>query len=157
MVPVGSCGCWFMPCACLCAYTHGKVGREEGGGGFTTSPNVMHTHTHTHTYTVTRLILEKIDPARNDKRSYVYNQHVFHYVIEDGLVFLCMADQVSECRPVMMTMMLVVMYMMVMMLMMEMVMMMMVMMVMMVMMEMVMPGRRRWLGFERLTGAQAAG
>lgn len=48
--------------------------------------------------TVTRLILEKIDPARNDKRSYVYNQHVFHYVIEDGLVFLCMADQDLQRR-----------------------------------------------------------
>lgn len=41
--------------------------------------------------TVTRRILEKL-PTEDSKMSYVYDAHVFHYVVSGGLVFLCMAD-----------------------------------------------------------------
>jgi len=42
--------------------------------------------------TVTQAILEKI-PASNGKMSYVYDRYLFHYISEDGLVYLCMADE----------------------------------------------------------------
>ena len=42
--------------------------------------------------TVTRRILEKIPPT-DTSMSYVYDSHVFHYIVHDGLVFLCMADE----------------------------------------------------------------
>lgn len=41
--------------------------------------------------TVTRRILEKL-PTEDSKMSYVYDSHVFHYVVSGGLVYLCMAD-----------------------------------------------------------------
>jgi len=42
--------------------------------------------------TVTRRILEKI-PPQDAKMSYVYDRHIFHYIVEDGLTYLCMADE----------------------------------------------------------------
>lgn len=42
--------------------------------------------------TVTRRILEKI-PAQNAKMSYVYDKYIFHYIVDDSLVYLCMADE----------------------------------------------------------------
>lgn len=42
--------------------------------------------------TITRRLLEKI-PSDSQKMSYVYDRHVFHYVVERGLVFLCMSDE----------------------------------------------------------------
>ena len=48
--------------------------------------------------TVTRRILEKL-PATSSRMSYLYDGregqggHVFHFVCEQGLVFLCMADE----------------------------------------------------------------
>jgi len=48
--------------------------------------------------TVCRLILEKIAPNSNEKRSYVYDRHIFHYIVENGLIFLCMADEAMARR-----------------------------------------------------------
>jgi len=42
--------------------------------------------------TVTRRILEKI-PRTDSRMSYVYDQHVFHYIVSGGLVYMCMADE----------------------------------------------------------------
>jgi len=42
--------------------------------------------------TVTQSILDKI-PATNSKMSYVYDRYLFHYIAENGLVFMCMADE----------------------------------------------------------------
>jgi vesicle-associated membrane protein 7 len=42
--------------------------------------------------TVTQAILDKI-PASNGKMSYVYDKYLFHYIAEDGIVYLCMADE----------------------------------------------------------------
>lgn len=42
---------------------------------------------------VTRRILEKIPTSGNSKMSYVYDRHIFHYMVEDGITFLCMADE----------------------------------------------------------------
>ena len=41
--------------------------------------------------TVTRRILEKI-PLEDGRMSYLYDRHIFHYIVADGLVYLCMAD-----------------------------------------------------------------
>ncbi|KAI8601687.1 putative vesicle-associated membrane protein [Dissophora ornata] len=41
--------------------------------------------------TVTEAILEKI-PPNNSKLTYVYDRYLFHYVSEDGLIYMCMAD-----------------------------------------------------------------
>ena len=43
--------------------------------------------------TITRLLLAKIDCGRDGKVSYVYDQYVFHYVVENKMTFLCMADE----------------------------------------------------------------
>ena len=48
--------------------------------------------------TVTRLLLQKI-PAENGKMSYVYDKHVFHYIVEEGITYLCMADSQERRIP----------------------------------------------------------
>mmetsp|Transcript_35782 Transcript_35782/g.47229 ORF Transcript_35782/g.47229 Transcript_35782/m.47229 type:complete len:218 (+) Transcript_35782:126-779(+) len=47
--------------------------------------------------TVTRVLLNKI-PPQDGKMSYVYDKHVFHYVVEDGITYLCMADDAHKRR-----------------------------------------------------------
>jgi len=42
--------------------------------------------------TVTRRILEKL-PRTDSRMSYVYDRHVFHYIVSGGLVYMCMADE----------------------------------------------------------------
>ncbi|KJE97732.1 vesicle-associated membrane protein [Capsaspora owczarzaki ATCC 30864] len=42
--------------------------------------------------TITQTILDKI-PPQNAKMTYVYDRHLFHYIAEDGFVYLCMADE----------------------------------------------------------------
>eukprot|EP00002_Diphylleia_rotans_P017554 TRINITY_DN3407_c0_g4_i1.p1 TRINITY_DN3407_c0_g4~~TRINITY_DN3407_c0_g4_i1.p1 ORF type:complete len:219 (-),score=60.15 TRINITY_DN3407_c0_g4_i1:110-766(-) len=41
---------------------------------------------------VTRRILEKIQPE-NTRMSYVYDRHIFHYIVDDRLTYLCLADE----------------------------------------------------------------
>ena len=41
---------------------------------------------------ITRRILEKI-PQQDGKMSYVYDKHVFHYVCQDAITYLCMTDE----------------------------------------------------------------
>ncbi|KAJ1914709.1 hypothetical protein IWQ60_004056 [Tieghemiomyces parasiticus] len=41
--------------------------------------------------TVTQAILEKI-PPNNSKLTYVYDRYLFHYICQDGIVYMCMAD-----------------------------------------------------------------
>ncbi|KAI7879889.1 vesicle-associated membrane protein 713-like protein [Lichtheimia hyalospora FSU 10163] len=40
---------------------------------------------------VTQAILEKI-PPNNSKLTYVYDSYLFHYICEDGITYMCMAD-----------------------------------------------------------------
>jgi len=40
---------------------------------------------------VTRVLLNKI-PREDDKMSYIYENYVFHYIVEDGITYLCMAN-----------------------------------------------------------------
>jgi vesicle-associated membrane protein 7 len=47
--------------------------------------------------TVTRVLLAKI-PDQDGKMSYVYDQHVFHYIVQDGMTFLCMASEETRRR-----------------------------------------------------------
>ena len=42
--------------------------------------------------TVTRVLLSKI-PKSDTKMSYVYDAHEFHYLVDNGITFLCMANQ----------------------------------------------------------------
>ena len=48
--------------------------------------------------TVTRMLLAKI-PAQDGKMSYVYdNSTTFHYVVEGGITYLCMASEMTKRR-----------------------------------------------------------
>jgi len=42
---------------------------------------------------VTKRILEKIPSEQDSKMSYVYDRHIFHYMVFGGITFLCMADE----------------------------------------------------------------
>lgn len=41
---------------------------------------------------VSRVLLKKIDMKDSHSLSYVYDKYVFHYVVDDGLTYLCMSD-----------------------------------------------------------------
>ncbi len=45
--------------------------------------------------TITRVLLGKI-PDQNGKMSYVYDQYIFHYIIENHLIYMCMCDNDSK-------------------------------------------------------------
>mmetsp|Transcript_206 Transcript_206/g.264 ORF Transcript_206/g.264 Transcript_206/m.264 type:complete len:226 (+) Transcript_206:174-851(+) len=47
--------------------------------------------------TVTRVLLAKI-PNQDGKMSYVYDNYMFHYVVEDGVCHLCMSDEMNKHR-----------------------------------------------------------
>lgn len=47
--------------------------------------------------TVTRVLLAKI-PENDSKMSYVYDKYVFHYVVDQGITFLCMSDEGTKRR-----------------------------------------------------------
>eukprot|EP00540_Astrosyne_radiata_P011078 CAMPEP_0116848068 /NCGR_PEP_ID=MMETSP0418-20121206/14787_1 /TAXON_ID=1158023 /ORGANISM="Astrosyne radiata, Strain 13vi08-1A" /LENGTH=224 /DNA_ID=CAMNT_0004479589 /DNA_START=88 /DNA_END=762 /DNA_ORIENTATION=- len=47
--------------------------------------------------TVTRVLLSKI-PPQDGKMTYVYDQHVFHYIVEGGICYLCMSDELHKHR-----------------------------------------------------------
>eukprot|EP00543_Licmophora_paradoxa_P011024 CAMPEP_0202475892 /NCGR_PEP_ID=MMETSP1360-20130828/93139_1 /ASSEMBLY_ACC=CAM_ASM_000848 /TAXON_ID=515479 /ORGANISM="Licmophora paradoxa, Strain CCMP2313" /LENGTH=189 /DNA_ID=CAMNT_0049103073 /DNA_START=473 /DNA_END=1039 /DNA_ORIENTATION=- len=47
--------------------------------------------------TVTRVLLAKI-PQQDGKMTYVYDNYVFHYVVENGICYLCMSDEMNKHR-----------------------------------------------------------
>ena len=47
--------------------------------------------------TITRVLLAKIGDS-DGKMSYVYDQHCFHYIVDNGLIFLCMCDDLNKRR-----------------------------------------------------------
>ncbi|KAL3772216.1 hypothetical protein ACHAW5_009363 [Stephanodiscus triporus] len=47
--------------------------------------------------TVTRVLLSKIPPV-DGRMTYVYDEYVFHYVVEGGICFLCMSDEHNRHR-----------------------------------------------------------
>mmetsp|Transcript_2915 Transcript_2915/g.3338 ORF Transcript_2915/g.3338 Transcript_2915/m.3338 type:complete len:235 (-) Transcript_2915:95-799(-) len=47
--------------------------------------------------TITRVLLSKI-PVQDGKMSYVYDAHVFHYIVEDEMTYLCLADEEFKRR-----------------------------------------------------------
>lgn len=47
--------------------------------------------------TVTRVLLAKI-PESDSKMSYVYDNYVFHYIVDQGITFLCMSDESTKRR-----------------------------------------------------------
>ena len=54
-----------------------------------------HTSTSGNFPTVTRVLLGKI-PSENSRMSYVYDKYIFHYIVEDQITYLCMADE--DCK-----------------------------------------------------------
>jgi hypothetical protein len=47
--------------------------------------------------TITRVLLGKIDD-KDAKMSYVYDQHVFHYIVENHIIYMCMCDDMDKRR-----------------------------------------------------------
>jgi vesicle-associated membrane protein 7 len=47
--------------------------------------------------TITRVLLGKIDD-KDGKMSYVYDQHVFHYIVENHIIYMCMCDDHDKRR-----------------------------------------------------------
>jgi len=47
--------------------------------------------------TVTRVLLAKI-PVHDGKMTYVYDEYVFHYIVEGGICYLCMSDEKNKHR-----------------------------------------------------------
>lgn len=47
--------------------------------------------------TVTRMLLAKI-PTSDGKMTYLYDDYVFHYVVESGICYLCMSDEKNKHR-----------------------------------------------------------
>lgn len=47
--------------------------------------------------TVTRVLLAKI-PPQSTRQSYIYDSHVFHYVVSGGLTYLCMSSEQNRHR-----------------------------------------------------------
>eukprot|EP00600_Ochromonadales_sp_CCMP1393_P002719 CAMPEP_0174978960 /NCGR_PEP_ID=MMETSP0004_2-20121128/14506_1 /TAXON_ID=420556 /ORGANISM="Ochromonas sp., Strain CCMP1393" /LENGTH=183 /DNA_ID=CAMNT_0016230415 /DNA_START=105 /DNA_END=653 /DNA_ORIENTATION=- len=47
--------------------------------------------------TITRVLLGKIED-KDGKMSYVYDQHVFHYIVENHIIYMCMCDDMEKRR-----------------------------------------------------------
>lgn len=47
--------------------------------------------------TVTRVLLSKI-PAQDGQMTYQYDNYNFHYIVEGGVCFLCMSDELNKHR-----------------------------------------------------------
>jgi len=43
--------------------------------------------------TVTRMLLDKIDVAEDSRRTYIYDAFAFHFIVENGIVYLCLCDE----------------------------------------------------------------
>ena len=56
--------------------------------------NVLAEHTNSsgNFTTVTRVLLSKIGTNNQKRMSYVYDNHIFHYTLDGGIVFLCMCE-----------------------------------------------------------------
>ncbi|CAM9551133.1 unnamed protein product [Choristocarpus tenellus] len=47
--------------------------------------------------TVTRVLLSKI-PGNDGKMSYVWDSFVFHYIVENGITYMCLTDEQGRRR-----------------------------------------------------------
>lgn len=43
--------------------------------------------------TVTRVLLKRLSCEKDSKLSYIYDKYVFHYMVSDSLIYLCMSDE----------------------------------------------------------------
>ena len=48
--------------------------------------------------TVTRVLLSKINVDIDSKMSYIYDGYIFHYIIDSGMIFMCMCEGDSKKR-----------------------------------------------------------
>lgn len=46
---------------------------------------------------VTEQILNKISPGDSNRLTYSHASYLFHYVAEDGIIYMCITDDVSVC------------------------------------------------------------
>eukprot|EP01091_Cochliopodium_minus_P005499 TRINITY_DN15416_c0_g1_i1.p1 TRINITY_DN15416_c0_g1~~TRINITY_DN15416_c0_g1_i1.p1 ORF type:complete len:228 (-),score=56.73 TRINITY_DN15416_c0_g1_i1:93-776(-) len=63
--------------------------------------NILAEHTNAtgNFISITKVILEKISPPQEGlKKSYVYDKHIFHFMVSDGITYLCMCDDQFERR-----------------------------------------------------------
>ena len=42
---------------------------------------------------ISRRILDKLQYSVETKMTYVYDRHLFHYITQDGMIYMCMADE----------------------------------------------------------------
>ena len=49
--------------------------------------------------TVTRLLLGKIDESESKRMSLLQGEHQFHYLVHDGITFLCLTDALGKSEP----------------------------------------------------------
>merc|ERR1712224_858764 len=47
--------------------------------------------------TVTRVLLEKI-PQQDEKMTLIHDDYVFHYIVENGICYMCMSDEKNKHR-----------------------------------------------------------
>jgi len=47
---------------------------------------------------IARVILDRIPATENLKKSYVYDRHLFHFIVERGITYLCMSVESFERR-----------------------------------------------------------
>lgn len=47
--------------------------------------------------TITRVLLDKI-PNHDGKMTYQYDSYNFHYIVENGICYLCMSDEINKHR-----------------------------------------------------------
>jgi len=43
--------------------------------------------------TVTRVLLKRLKSDKDSKLSYIYDKYIFHYMVSDHLIYLCMSDE----------------------------------------------------------------
>jgi len=43
--------------------------------------------------TVTRVLLKRLSSESDSKLSYIYDKYIFHYMVSDHLIYLCMTDE----------------------------------------------------------------
>jgi vesicle-associated membrane protein 7 len=48
--------------------------------------------------TITRVLLGKIPENEDGKMSYVYDNHVFHYIVDNRMIYLCMCDNEMDTK-----------------------------------------------------------
>jgi len=57
-----------------------------------------YTNTRGNFLTITRRLLENIPLTEDCKKTYTFDRHLFHYILEDGMIYLCMTEENTAQR-----------------------------------------------------------